>query len=633
VLRSHPEVQQAAVVVREDRPGDRRLVGYVVTCSTVQAGELRQFLSGRLPEYLVPSAVVVLERLPLTVNGKLDRRALPEPDITGERRQARTPREEIVAGLFAEVLGLASVGVDDDFFALGGHSLLATRLVSRVRAVLGVELEIRVLFEAPTAAGLTTRLDAEREVRPPVLPVQRPELLPLSSAQRRLWFLHQLEGPSPTYNIPMALRLTGRLNIEALRIALADVVERHESLRTVFPESDGTPYQHVLDNYQMAPNLAVVEVSEDRLGLTLSDAARHLFDLATDTPLWAELFRVGPDVSVLLMVLHHIAGDGWSLAPLSRDLVTAYTARSAGRAPEWAPLPVQYADYTLWQNQLLGSDDDPDSLVSRQLEHWQETLDGTPDEVSFPSDRPRPEAATFRGDVVDFHLASEPHQALADLARTAGTTVFMVMQAAVAALMTRMGAGTDVPLGSPIAGRTDEALDGLVGFFVNTIVLRTDTSGDPTFTELLHRVRDVDLAAWSHQDVPFDHLVETLNPVRSAGHHPLFQVMIALQNTPQGDFGLPDLEVSFLPVGTATAKFDLFFNLGEVQSSHGAASGICGVLEYSTDLFDDDSAQEIVDRLLRFLEVVAADPEVRINDVDLVTEEERQWLLAQGMDD
>ncbi|MEV0688511.1 amino acid adenylation domain-containing protein, partial [Nocardia sp. NPDC050378] len=601
------------------------------------AAELRRFAARRVPDHMVPSVMMVLAQLPLTTNGKVDRRALPAPKLAGTGNSGRAPRsphEEIVAGLFAEVLGLALVGVDDDFFALGGHSLLATRLVSRVRAVLGVELEMRALFDAPTVAGVMSRLDGERPVRPPVVAVERPELLPLSFAQRRLWFLHQLEGPSATYNIPMALRLTGRLDVAALRAALSDVVERHEALRTVFPEHDGVPHQHVLDN--VVPSLDVTEVSWDGIDRGVRDAARRTFDITVDVPIRAHLFYSQDDdetsrESVLLLVLHHIAGDGWSLGPLSRDLASAYTARSLGSLPDWVPLPVQYADYTLWQNILLGNQNEPESLSASQLTYWRRVLEGMPEQVGFPADRPRPEVATFRGDLVDFQLDSALHQQIVDVANHTGASVFMVLQAAVAALMTRLGAGTDIPLGSPIAGRTDEALDGLVGFFVNTLVLRTDTSGNPTFADLVARVRADDLSAYEHQDVPFEQLVEALNPARSMAYHPLFQVLVTLRDVAVRDFRFPGVDTVFEFVGTGTSRFDLSLQFVELRSG-GLPSGLRVVVEYSTDLFDRSSVAGFVDRLRRLLDTVTVDPDTRIETVDLLTEAERRQLVVEWND-
>ena len=366
-LREHPAVAQAAVVAREDGPGGKQLVAYLVAApgAVLDVAALRRVLGERLPDYMVPSAFVVLEALPLTPNGKLDRKALPAPDRQGKTYRARArPRNRLLCDLFAEVLALERVGIDDDFFALGGHSLLATRLVSRVRATFGVELAIRTLFEAPTVAELATRLREGEAARVPLVPQPRPERLPLAYAQIRLWFLHRLEGPSTTYNIPLALRLEGELDAAALSAALADVVARHESLRTTFPDENGVPFQQVLPAAEARPALVTKEVTEAVLADRLAAAAATAFDLAREIPLRAWLFRLEPQRHVLLLLLHHIAGDGWSLGPLMRDLAHAYAARRRGEAPGYAELPVQYADYTLWQRGLLGEDSDPDSLIS-----------------------------------------------------------------------------------------------------------------------------------------------------------------------------------------------------------------------------------------------------------------------------
>ncbi|MFD0278638.1 amino acid adenylation domain-containing protein, partial [Kitasatospora sp. NPDC127111] len=361
-LLAHPAVTQATAVVRQDQPGDSRLVAYVVGREALRPEQVREFTRGRLPDHMVPAAVVPLERLPLTANGKLDRAALPAPDFTlaGSGREARTPREQSVCELFAQVLGLPRVGVDDDFFELGGHSLLATRLIARVRTELGVELELRSLFEGPTPAAVAARLDGARKGRLALTARERPPVIPLSSAQRRLWFIHKMEGPSATYNIPLVIRLAGRLDVPALRAALADVVARHESLRTVFPEADGTPYQRVLAAAEAAPRLTVTPTTEAELPDALAAGARYAFDLAAEPPLRAELFELSVREHALLVVAHHIAADGWSMGPLSRELTEAYAARAEGHAPDWTPLPVQYADYTLWQNELLGDQNDPD---------------------------------------------------------------------------------------------------------------------------------------------------------------------------------------------------------------------------------------------------------------------------------
>ncbi|MGW6544061.1 amino acid adenylation domain-containing protein, partial [Streptomyces massasporeus] len=458
VLAAHPAVAQVAVVVREDRPGDRRLAAYLVP-SAGQSAELprmRAHAARNLPEYMVPAAFVTLDALPLTPNGKLDRKALPAPETgaagQGAGRAPRTPREEILCGLFAEVLGVPEVFADDHFFDLGGHSLLATRLVSRVRTALGVELAIRTLFEAPTPTALAERLGEADAARPPLLPAVRPERVPLSFAQRRLWFLDRLEGSGATYNIPLALRLRGEVDRDALRAALGDVVARHESLRTVFPEEGGVPWQEVREPADAPVELTVLETDAAGLREALTARAGRGFDLTAGLPLRAELFVLAPEDQVLLLTVHHIAADGWSLVPLGRDLAAAYGARVGDRAPQWGPLPVQYADYSLWQRELLGEEGDPESLVARQLEFWRQALAGAPDLLELPTDRPRPAVAGHRGGMLTFTVDPDLHRGLATLARESRATLFMVLQAGLAALLSRLGAGEDIPLGGAIAG-------------------------------------------------------------------------------------------------------------------------------------------------------------------------------------
>jgi hypothetical protein len=475
---------------------------------------------------MVPSALVVLERLPLTPNGKLDRRALPEPELgsSHSHRAPRTPQEAILCSLFAEVLGVERVGVDDNFFERGGHSLLATRLISRIRATLNVEVAIRSLFEAPSVAALAERLSSEAEAsRPPLVAVQpRPAEIALSYAQRRLWFLERLEGISGTYVIPLAVRLKGTLDRAALEQALGDLVERHESLRTLFPDRLGVPRQEILPPLSARPRLEIGSVDEAGLAAALTAAAGQGFDLSREIPLRAHLFELADDEHVLLIVLHHIAGDGWSLGPLSRDLAALYRARREGGAVGLSPLPVQYADYTLWQQAALGDETDGGSALARQLSFWTDALQDLPDQIELPADRPRPAVSSHRGGHVALSITPELHRGLAGLARETGSSLFMVLQAGLAGLLSRLGAGTDIAIGSPIAGRTDAALDDLIGFFVNTLVLRTDTSGQPSFRELIGRVRGRNLAAYGHQELPFERLVEVLNPARSLSRHPLF---------------------------------------------------------------------------------------------------------------
>ncbi|MER5761807.1 amino acid adenylation domain-containing protein [Streptomyces sp. NPDC002082] len=634
VLGRHAAVAQVAVVVREDRPGDKRLVGYVVAAESAGAeastDDLRTHAGGSLPEFMVPAAFVVLDRLPLTANGKLDRRALPAPVYEAETggRTARGPQEEILCGLFAEILDLPTVGIDDSFFALGGHSLLAAKLVSRIRSVLGVELPVRALFEAPTVATLTGLVAQAETARPALTAVERPDLVPLSPAQNRLWFLNKLEGASATYNVPVAFRITGDLDAHALEQALNDVAARHESLRTVFREIDGRPAQTVLDTDAAPLTLHQINCGSNELTSALHAAGQYVFDLSAEPPFRATLFTVDPKERVLLLLLHHIASDGASMGPLGRDLETAFRARLQGHAPQWSPLPAQYADYTLWQRRILGSETDPESAVSKQLAYWTMALAGTPEHLELPFDRPRPKVASYRGDTVPVRIDAELHRALLGLARETNTTLFMVLQAAIATLLSRLGAGSDIPLGTPSAGRTDDALDDMVGVFLNTLVLRTDTSGNPTFRELLERVRGTALSAYVHQDVPFERVVEAVNPTRSPAWHPLFQVMVVLQNSAGAAFSLPGLVVEAEEAfSTRTAKFDLGFVLNECHEADNGPAGLAGMLEYSTDVFEKSTAERMVAQLVAVLTQLGTAPDRRIGEAQILSPAERVRLL------
>ncbi|MFF8725422.1 amino acid adenylation domain-containing protein [Streptomyces sp. NPDC015171] len=678
VLGGHPRLAEAAVVAREDRPGDQRLVAYVVPRAGGErlddralASELRSFAAGRLPDHMVPAAVVPLPALPLTPNGKLDRRALPAPEYTAAGRAPRTPEETALCAAFAAVLGLERVGADDDFFALGGHSLLAARIVNRVRAELDAELEVRDLFEAPSPAALADRLRAAAPARPALTARPRPETVPLSYAQQRLWFIERLGAPGGLYAIPLAVRLTGPLDVPALHAALRDLVARHEALRTVFPARTGPgaaadpgagappvpgtgeavgvgpAEQRVLAPADAPVPLPAGTVDEAGLPAALAAEAARGFDLETEIPLRARLFALGPDEHVLLLVLHHIAGDRWSLTPLVRDLTAAYAARAAGRAPEPAPLPVTYTDFTLWQRELLGDENRPGSELARQLAYWTTALAGLPAELPLPRDAPRGARTSHRGHTL---RAAFPEPVAAGLRRRAAdwnVSPFMVLQAALAALLTRLGAGTDIPLGTPVAGRGDERLDDVVGMFVNTLVLRTDTGGDPGLRDLVDRVRERDLAAYQHQDVPFEKLVEALAPERSMARHPLFQVMFAHEQrdtaagpaTPAGPAGLT---VRPEEVPTATAKWDLFFRFTETGTEAGIGTdtetgtgtgtepALELALEYSADLFEPGTARRIADACVRLLGAALADPDRPLSRLDLLGTEERAALLARG---
>jgi len=598
----------------------QRLVGYVV--GDVDPTAVRADAATLLPDYMVPAVFMVLDALPLTANGKVDRKALPAPDFSAapSGRAPRNPREEVLCGLFGEVLGVEAVSIDDSFFDLGGHSLLATRLISRIRSTLGTELSIRDMFDTPTVAGLAERLGDGGRERPALVPMPRPELIPLSSGQQRLWFLNRLEGQTATYNIPVLLRLTGELERAALHQALADVVARHESLRTIFPATNDEPYQQILEDAR--PGLSVSATDPSTLDKAIAEAVTKGFDLATELPIRAELFIIGPDEHVLVLITHHIASDGWSMAPLARDVAQAYAARRDGLAPEWEPLPVQYVDYALWQRELLGSEDDPNSLAANQLAFWKHALADLPEQLELPTDRPRPAVASYRGETIRFELDAQLRHQLAELGRQTGTSLFMVLQTGLAALLNGLGAGTDIPLGTPVAGRTDDALDDLVGMFINTLVLRTDLAGNPTFRELLARVRDTDLAAYAHQDLPFERLVEVLNPVRSSSVPPLFQVMMVLQNNAEAAGELAGLAATPEPVGTGTVKYDFRFEFVEEGDVLRVA------IDYSTDLYDEGSVLVIGQRLTRVLRAIAAGPDTRLSQVDVLAPEERSAILV-----
>ncbi|WP_331875502.1 amino acid adenylation domain-containing protein, partial [Longimicrobium sp.] len=626
-LRQDAGVAECAVVARAEA-GETRLVAYVV--GEARAEALRAHLRGSLPDYMLPSAFVFLDALPLTPNGKLDRKALPAPDLASLEEwyvAPRTPVEEVLAGIWAEVLRLERVGAEENFFELGGHSLLATRVVSRIREVFGVELPLRALFEGPTVAGVALRVEeirrAELPVLPPVVPTGRTGAIPLSYAQERLWFLDQLEPGSATYNMPAALRLAGALNERALERALGEIVRRHESLRTVFTAVAGSPVQVI------APfagfTLPIDDLSrlaeadrEAAVRRRASEEAARPFDLAAGPLFRAALLRLGHEDHVLLLSAHHIVSDGWSTGVFFREMSALYAAYRDGRESPLPELPVQYAEYAVWQREQLAGE-----LLDRQLAYWKQRLAGAPELLELPTDRPRPPVRTYQAASVPVELSPELLERLQALGRNEGTTLYMTLLSAFQVLLSKYAGVDDIVVGSPIAGRTRGEVETLIGFFVNTLVLRTDLSGDPSFRETLRRVREVTLSAYEHQDVPFEKLVEELQPERSLSHSPLFQVMFTLHNGEGRGGALPGLSVSVAGAELASAKFDLSLTL----TTTGQALG--GALSYSIDLFEAGTIERMVRHLERVLEQAAADADVQLSQVDLLGEAERALVLEE----
>ncbi|MBF6170576.1 non-ribosomal peptide synthetase [Nocardia blacklockiae] len=664
VLTGYPGIRFAHTEVREIA-GVRRIVSYVQPQdpAAVDLEAVRDHVAAHLPAHMVPSSLTVLDTIPLTPVGKLDRAALPQPQLLGTvARAPETDTERLVAQVIAELVGAETIGADDSFFDVGGNSLLATQLVSRLAAATGTRLEVRAVFAAPTVAALAARLDSgSADTTPELSRRARPQRVPLSAAQRRLWFLNRFNAAAGdevagVYNVPVALRLRGALDPDALRAALHAVQQRHETLRTVFPELEGEPFQRVLDLTEAAAPLTVLDLTEatsrpggpaattsalssngsaeaapapspEALEAAVAAEVRRFastgFDLATTVPLRARLLRLAADDHVLVLVVHHIAMDGWSLEPLAADVATAYRAHAAGESPQWAELPVQYADYTLWQRDTLGSEDDPDSTATRQLDYWRRTLDGLPELLTVPADRPRPPVPSYRGGTVDCAIDARTHRELQAVAGQHGVTMFMVLHAALATLLHRLTAADDIAVGTPIAGRGHPALDPMVGMFVGTLVLRTRLDGGLSFADLLHAVRDTDLEAFAHADVPFERLVEVLNPARSQSHHPMFQVMLSVRNEPVRVLELPGLRVEAADADPGIAKFDLQFTLTESWRpgpGPGAREpgGITVSVNYARDLFDEATAARLGQRFVRLLTAAAADPTLPVGDLELL---------------
>ena len=637
VLRRHGDVKDAVVVARQDDAGDRRLVAYVVgqaaAAADADVAALRAHLKQNLPDHMVPSAFVALDRLPLTPSGKLDRKALPAPAAQQRAAMAayvapRTPGEEVLAGIWCELLALDRVGIDDNFFELGGHSLLAMRVTARLREAFAIELPLRAVFEAPTVAELAAQVEDLRRagsgtVLPPLRASVRPAELSLSFAQERLWLLEQLEGLGTAYNIPVVVGLHGGLELAALEQSLAEVVRRHEVLRTRFARVDGAPVQAIDPAVEL--RLGVEDLSGVAARRRPAAVRRRLaaivgtpFDLERGPLLRAAVLRLSAQEHVAIVVVHHIVSDGWSLGILLRELATLYGALVAGRPSPLPELAIQYADYALWQREWLSG-----AALADQVGYWKERLAGAPSALDLPCDRPRPAVRSFRGGVRRFALSALATRKLGELARAERATLFMVLLAAFQVVLSRWSGQQDIVVGTPIAGRTQRQSEELIGFFVNMLALRTDLSGDPTFRALLGRVKEVSLGAYAHQELPFEKLVEELQPVRDLSRQPLFQVLFGLQNAPRERLELPGLTLRQMAAEHVTAKFDLSLHMVETQAE------LRGAVEYAADLFDGGTIDRFVGHLTTLLDGIAADADLRLSALPLLGEAERHRLLVE----
>ena len=637
-LGKYPGIRETVVHVWErpaaaGRVADKQLVGYLVADSdpAPTAEELRPYLAEILPDHMVPATFMALDALPLNANGKVDRKALPEPRFEraddGGSRAPSGPTEELLAGIWQEVLGVSHVGALDNFFELGGHSLLATQVVSRVRETFDVELILRQLFESPNIATLAETIDAMRRSQedreaPPIVPIERQGELPLSFAQQRLWFLDQLETERAVYNIPGAVRLRGTLDVDLLEQVFEEIVDRHESLRTHFLAVDGRPQQVIQTELELP--FSIVDLGpldgaqkDMEVERQIQAAAQQVFDLATGPLFNIRLLRLDEADHVMLITMHHIISDGWSSGLFYGELCNRYTAHRVGKSSELPPLPIQYVDFAQWQRTWLSG-----QTLENELDFWRQQLAGIPQQLELPLDRPRPPYQTFVGRLLPVHFPSGLTADLAALSRTQGSTFFMVLLAAFELLLARYSGQSDIVVGSPIAGRNRQEIEHLIGFFVNVLVLRTQVDEDATFAELLEQIRQVSLDAYAHQDVPFERLVE-LVPERDLSISPIFQVMFAWQNAEGGFLEIPGLEIEQLVTDAQTAKFDLLLSIQESRE------GITGVLEYNTDLFDEVTVLRFVDQYQRLLEGIVQNPDAHSRHLELLSPSQRHQLLVE----
>jgi amino acid adenylation domain-containing protein len=636
VLNAHPQIQQAVVIVTEDIYGDKRLVAYLVKSDeSLTNKQIRDFLKQQLPEYMLPSVFVTLDTIPLTPNGKIDKKALPIPD--GVSREVeyiapRTPSEEIIANIFATVLNQQNIGINDNFFSLGGHSLLATQLISRLRLAFNVEIPLRAVFESPTVTQLDIAIAQLRSqerglILPPIQAIEGDrEQLPLSWAQERLWFLNQLEGDSATYNMPAAVKIAGDLDINALQQALSEIVHRHEILRTSIQTVNGTPIQVI--HPQVTTSINVVDLQqllaperETLLEQQIQLEASIPFNLENAPLIRCSLLQISAREYVLLLTMHHIVSDGWSMGIFISELSSLYAAFCAGDPSPLPALPLQYADFAVWQKRWLSG-----VVLETQLNYWRSQLQGSPELLQLPTDRPRPVVQTYHGRTQSFELNQDLTQKLQSLSAESGTTLFMTMLAAFVTLLYRYSGQSDILVGTPIANRNRNEIESLIGFFVNTLVLRSNFENNPSFESLLAQVRETTLQAYEHQDVPFEQVVEALQPQRSLSHSPLFQVMFVLQNVPMTEFELPGVTLTQLDGDSTIAKFDLTLSMSETNR------GLVGEWEYNTDLFDGSTIDRMATHFQNLLSAVVANPQQTVGELPLLSAAERHQLLVEWND-
>ncbi len=628
-LLEQSEVEQAVagvVGVGEDK----KLVGWVVVregSEQVSGGRLREYLRGRLPEYMVPGVIVKVEAMPLTSNGKVNRKALPEPEYEENHRamRPRSAEEEILCGIFAGVLKREDVGVEENFFAAGGHSLLATQVVSRVQSALHAELPLRALFESPTVAGLADRVCRLREtgqvLAPPMVRVAREVDLPLSYAQQRLWFLHQLEPEGAAYNMPFGVRLTGKLNREALAKGLNEIVRRHEILHTSFAVKAGRPVQMITAELELKIEEIDLRGADDAeceleaRRMAQAEAGKP-FDLDRGPLLRVKLLRIAEQEHVLLVTMHHIVSDGWSIGIMMREFSELYAAYAQGQELVLPELPVQYADYAVWQREWLSGE-----FLEGQLEYWRRQL-AELEPLNLPTDTTRPLVMSQRGARVPFSLPADLTAKLKELSQRGGVTLFMSLMAVFQVVLSKYAGQTDVAVGTPVANRNRVEVEDLIGFFVNTLVLRTDLSGNPSLAEVLKRVRQVTLNAYQHQDVPFEKLVEELHPERDQSRSPLFQVMLALQNTEQQELQMPGLRLGGFAMESSVAKFELLLNVRE------SAGGLIGEISYARDLYERKTVERLAGHLLWMTEQMVADPGRKMGELSMLAGAEREQVLV-----